>query len=212
MKYYMTDENLIYILRLLKEKYSDMFISKSTYEFDMKKINEYIDDNNRLTKEELMFLEDLILERTGSRYEPALDDIPIIYLSGGFLPTTKDYTKLKMRYVSKTLEFDCYVNIKCQGTSSMAYEKKNFSIRTYEDEELSKKLKLDFKAWGEQYKFVLKANYIDLTHARNIVSARLWTKCVQSRSNFEELPQELKDSPKLGAIDGFFVKVYHEGL
>ena len=78
MKYYITDESLIYILRLLKEKNSDMFISKSTYEFDIKKINEYIDDNNRLTKEELMFLEDLILERTGSRYEPALDDIPII--------------------------------------------------------------------------------------------------------------------------------------
>ena len=41
----------------------------------------------------------------------------------------------------------CFINIKCQGTSSMAYPKKNFSIRTYEDEELSKKFKLNFKAW-----------------------------------------------------------------
>lgn len=171
-----------------------------------------ISEVDRLTKKELVYLEDLILGRTGSKNEPANDDIPIIYLSGGFLPTTKDYTKLKMKYVSKTMEFECYVNIKCQGTSSMAYPKKNFSIRTYFDEDLTNKLKLNFKGWGEQYKFVLKANYIDLTHARNIVSARLWGKCVAARSNFNELPEELKESPNLGAIDGFFVKVYHNGL
>jgi hypothetical protein len=94
----------------------------------------------------------------------------------------------------------------------MAYPKKNFSIRTYEDEALENKLKLDFKGWGEQYKFVLKANYIDISHARNVVSAKLWAKCVASRSNFDELPQELRESPNLGAIDGFFVKVYHEGV
>ena len=63
-----------------------------------------------------------------------------------------------MRYVSKTLNFDCYVNIKCQGTSSMAYPKKNFSIRTYDDENLENKMKLNFKNWGDQYKFVLKEN------------------------------------------------------
>ena len=212
MKYYLTEESLIYILRLLREKNSDMFVSKTAYNEDLKKIDDALEEAGRFTQEEIMFLEDLILERTGSKYEPALDDIPIIYFSGGYLPTTKDYTKLKMRYVSKTLNFDCYVNIKCQGTSSMAYAKKNFSIRTYDDENLENKMKLNFKNWGDQYKFVLKANYVDLTHARNIVSSRLWTKCVQARSNFEELPEELKESPRLGAIDGFFVKVYHEGL
>ena len=177
----------------------------------IKKINDYeiMDENARKRLDDL---ERLILDITGYRYEPANDNIPTIYFSGGFLPTTKDYVKLKMRYVSKTLEFECFVNIKCQGTSSMAYPKKNFSIRTYEDEELTKKLKLDFKGWGEQYKFVLKANYIDLSHARNICSAKLWSKCVAARSNFDELPQELRESPNLGAIDGFFVKVYHEGV
>ena len=177
----------------------------------IKKINNYeiMDENARKRIDEL---ERLILDITGYRYEPANDDIPSIFFSGGFLPITKDYVKLKMKYISKTLEFECFVNIKCQGTSSMAYPKKNFSIRTYEDEELTKKLKLDFKGWGEQYKFVLKANYIDLSHARNIVSAKLWAKCVAARSNFDELPEELRESPNLGAIDGFFVKVYHEGV
>ena len=177
----------------------------------IKKINNYeiMDENARSRIDEL---ERLILDITGYKYEPSNDDIPTIFFSGGFLPTTKDYTKLKMRYISKTLEFECFVNIKCQGTSSMAYPKKNFSIRTYEDEALENKLKLDFKGWGEQYKFVLKANYIDITHARNVVSAKLWSKCVASRSNFDELPHELRESPNLGAIDGFFVKVYHEGV
>ena len=178
----------------------------------LNKILASIEELDRLTKKDIVYLEDLILGRTGSKNEPADDDIPIIYLSEGFLPTTKDYTKLKMKYVSKTMEFECYVNIKCQGTSSMAYPKKNFSIRTYFDKDLTNKLKLNFKGWGEQYKFVLKANYIDLTHARNVVSARLWGKCVATRSNFNELPEELKESPNLGAIDGFFVKVYHNGL
>lgn len=145
-------------------------------------------------------------------YEPANDDMPRIFFSDGFLPTTKDYTTLKMRYESKTLQFDSYVKIKCQGTSSMAYDKKNFSIRLYEDEALENKLKLDFKGWGEQYKFVLKANYIDLSHARNVVSAKLWGKCVAARSNFDELPQLLKEAPNLGAIDGFFCRVFHEGI
>ena len=177
----------------------------------IKKINNYeiMDENARSRIDEL---ERLILDITGYRYEPANDDMPTIFFSGGFLPTTKDYVKLKMKYVSKTLEFECFVNIKCQGTSSMAYPKKNFSIRTYEDEALENKLKLDFKGWGKQYKFVLKANYIDISHARNVVSAKLWGKCVASRSNFDELPEELRESPNLGAIDGFFVKVYHEGV
>lgn len=188
-----------------KMNFSDAF-KKSSSGF-----KSYFDDiMNDLQK----FVTDKIKEYDDSKspYEPADDDIPIIFFSGGFLPTTKDYTKLKMKYMSKTMEFECYVNIKCQGTSSMAYPKKNFSIRTYSDEALENKLKLNMKGWGEQYKFVLKANYIDLTHARNVVSAKLWTKCVKSRSNFDELPEELRESPGLGAIDGFFVKVYHEGV
>ena len=141
-------------------------------------------------------------------------DIPKVYFmgNGNFLPKTKDYVKMKMKYVSKTLTFECWINIKCQGTSSMAYDKKNFSIRLYEDEGLTTKLKMNFKNWSPQYKYVLKANYIDLTHARNVVSAKLWGKCVKTRSNFDSLPEQLKTSPNLGAIDRFFIKVYYDGM
>ena len=71
---------------------------------------------------------------------------------------------------------------------------------------------MNFKNWGRQYKYVLKANYIDLTHARNVVSAKLWGKCVKTRSNFDSLPEQLRTSPNLGAIDGFFIKVYYDGI
>ena len=139
-------------------------------------------------------------------------DIPRVYLSGGLLPITKDFQTMKMKYVSSSETFECWITIKCQGTSSMSYDKKNFSIRLYEDEALTIKLKKDFKGWGPQYKFVWKANYIDLTHARNIVSARLWADCVKARSDYDQLPERLRTSPNQGAIDGFFIRVYYEGI
>ena len=40
-------------------------------------------------------------------------------------------------------------------------------------------------------KYVLKANWIDHTHARNIVSANLWSQIVASREDYDTLPEEL---------------------
>ena len=94
----------------------------------------------------------------------------------------------------------------------MKYPKKNFTIKLFEDEARSQKKKINFKSWGEQNKFCLKANWIDISHARNIVSARLWGDVVKSRSNYNELPDLLKTSPNQGAIDGFPIKVYANGV
>ena len=144
-------------------------------------------------------------------YEPAEGDIPKVFING-LIPTTKDSVKAKMIYSSKTLNFDAYIDIKCQGTSSMKYPKKNFTVKLFKDEALTEKLKIDFKGWGEQNKFCLKANWIDISHARNVVSARLWGDVVKSRSNYEELPELLRTSPNQGAIDGFPIKVYNNGI
>ena len=148
---------------------------------------------------------------TVSHIEPLDDDIPRIFFSEGTLPTTKDSKTMKIEYFSKTKAFSGYVDIKCQGTSSMSYPKKNFTIKIYRDRNKEEKLKQNFRDWGEQNKFCLKANYIDISHARNVVSAKLWGDCVESRNNFDTLPNELKTSPNYGAIDGFFVKVYSNG-
>ena len=146
-----------------------------------------------------------------STIEPKVNDIPKVFIDG-IIPTTKDDVLAELTYISKTLQFHSYIIIKCQGTSSMKYPKKNFTIKLYADEARSEKLKIDFKGWGKQYKFNLKANWIDISHARNIVSARLWGDVVKSRPTYDTLPELLRTSPNQGAIDGFPIKVYANGI
>ena len=143
--------------------------------------------------------------------EPAEDDIPKVFIDG-VIPTTKDDVLAEMRYVSKTDSFHAYLKIKCQGSSSMSYGKKNFTIKMYYDEARDDKFKKSFKDWNyATNKYVLKANYIDHTHARNIVCANLWNEVVASRPDYNSLPVELRSSPRNGAIDGFPIKVYTNG-
>lgn len=143
--------------------------------------------------------------------EPQDSDIPKVFIDGA-IPTTKDDVNAELTYISKTSTFHAYITIKCQGTSSMKYPKKNFTIKLFEDAERSQKKKVAFKDWGDQNKFCLKANWIDISHARNVVSARLWGDVVKSRSNYNELPELLRTSPNQGAIDGFPIKVYANGV
>lgn len=150
-------------------------------------------------------------QNSGGNVEPMEDDIPKVFF-GGALPQTKDDTIMSFRYVSKTADINCYCKTKAQGDSSMSYPKKNQTVKLYKDAECTKKLKVNFKGWGEQNKFCFKANWVDITHARNVVSARLWGDVVKSRSNYAELPELLRTSPNQGAIDGFPVKVYADGV
>lgn len=143
--------------------------------------------------------------------EPAEDDMPKVFVTG-VKPTTKDDVLAEMWYISKTEKFHAYLEIKCQGTSSMSYPKKNFTVKLYSDEARETKLKKDFKNWNHpSNKFVLKANYIDHSHARNIVSARLWSEVVASRPDYNSLPVEMRNAPNNGAVDGFPIKVYYNG-
>lgn len=143
--------------------------------------------------------------------EPAEDDIPKVFF-GSALPQTKDDTVMSFRYISKTEDISGYCKTKAQGNSSMSYPKKNQTVKLYKDAGCTKKLKVDFKGWGKQNKFCFKANWVDLTHARNIVSARLWGDVVKSRVNYDEIPEPLRNSPNHGAVDGFPVKVYANGV
>lgn len=138
--------------------------------------------------------------------------LPVLTFSDS-LAETKSYIILSFTYTSEDLTISGYCKVKAQGSSSMAYPKKNQTIKFYEDADCTKKLKLELvEGWGAQHKYCLKANWIDITHARNIVSARLWADVVASRSDFDQLPDELRSSPNLGAIDGFMVTVYAGGV
>ncbi len=143
--------------------------------------------------------------------EPSDTDIPRVFF-GSALPQTKTETVMPFRYVSGSMDISGYCKTKAQGNSSMSYPKKNQTVKLFQDEDCTKKLKLNFKGWGKQSKYCFKANWIDITHARNIVSARLWGDIVKSREGYNTLPEALRTSPNQGAIDGFPVKVYAGGV
>lgn len=151
------------------------------------------------------------LKDDGYIVEPKSNDIPKVFIDG-IIPTTKDDALAELTYISATHQFHAYLLIKCQGTSSMKYPKKNFTIKLYKDEARSEKFKINFKGWGRQYKFCLKANWIDISHTRNIVSAQIAGDIVKTRPNYLELPELLRTSPNQGMIDGFPIKVYANGI
>lgn len=145
-----------------------------------------------------------------SKVEPEELDMPKVFFYGNALPTTKDNVNLTMDYVSNTAKFSSFVKLKCQGTSSMSYDKKNFTVAMFSDEARATKLKKDFKGWGAQSKFCLKANYVDTTHTRNISGARIAYDMVQSRPD-SPFKQQLLQCPRNGAVDGFPIKLYFNG-
>lgn len=145
--------------------------------------------------------------------EPNENDIPKVFFEGDIDGMSKTNEKiLRFSYISRTKTISGYVKMKWQGTSSLRYPKKNFTIKMFTDETCETKDKHTFKNWNyKANKYVLKANYIDHSHARNIVSARLWGDIVASRTDYDSLPSELKSSPNNGAIDGFPIKLYMNG-
>ena len=145
-----------------------------------------------------------------TQIEPQELDMPKVFFYGNALPTTKDNVNLTMDYISNTAKFSSFVKLKCQGTSSMSYAKKNFTVSMFSDEARATKLKKDFKGWGAQSKFCLKANYVDTTHTRNISGARIAYDMVASRPD-SEFKQQLLQCPRNGAVDGFPIKLYFNG-
>ena len=142
--------------------------------------------------------------------EPAELDMPKVFFYGNTLPTTKDDVNLTMDYISNTAKFSSFIKLKCQGTSSMSYAKKNFTVSMFNDEARATKLKKDFKGWGAQSKFCLKANYVDTTHTRNISGARIAYDMVASRPD-SAFKQQLLQCPRNGLVDGFPIKLYFNG-
>ena len=129
--------------------------------------------------------------------------LPKLFLTGDTTGISKkNAVDMKVEYVNSGKNFTDKCTLKYQGTSSLNYPKKNFTIK------LGSKVDLGF---GQQKKYCLKANYIDHSHARNIVSARLWSEIVKSRESYNKLPVQLKNSPNNGAIDGYPIKLYLNG-
>lgn len=135
------------------------------------------------------------------------NDIPKVYFEGdiSYMHTKEDERKILLKYRSSDLNFDKYVKIKIQGTSSLGFEKKNYTINLYKDDSYEEKEKVDVGfGWGPQSKYCLKANWIDKTHARNIVAARIAAKVQEKYGLFTNTPHN-------GTIDGFPIEIYING-
>ena len=95
------------------------------------------------------------------------------------------------------------VKIKIQGTSSTQYAKKNYTINFYEDSTYGSKKKINV-GWGAQSKYCLKSNWIDKTHSRNVVTAKLGAQMQAKYGLFTNAPHN-------GTVDGFPVEIYING-
>ena len=147
-------------------------------------------------------------EATVKIYKPisSLDvGMPIVDL-GGALPTSKGYANMvDFTYDSDELSFVCTAEIKVQGASSAGYPKKNFNIKLFNDGGSKYKVEL-VDGWGKENKYCMKANYIDYSQARNVISGKIFGEIVKSRND------ELSDTPNGGAIDGYPILVYNDGV
>jgi len=132
-------------------------------------------------------------------------DIPKLHLDGDIsnMWDKADVRSVAFSYHDGDQNYSGYAEIKIQGTHSIGYVKKNYTLKFYEDEALDDKMKIDV-GWGPQNKYCMKANWIDRTHARNVVTARLASK-MQAKYDL------LTDAPKNGLIDGFPIEIYNNG-
>lgn len=139
------------------------------------------------------------LTYTASDGEDSLEDmnnsplnygLPVLRLSGDVTEMTKE-TSVNLFYDYNGMTGSA--SVKWQGSSSLNYVKKNYTIKfdtAFEAKE----------GWGAQKKYCFKANWIDASHARNVVSAKLWGQIVASRTPADAT---LAACPNYGAVDGF---------
>lgn len=120
--------------------------------------------------------------------------LPVLSLTGDMTGISKQ-NKVALAWKFGNLSGTC--TLKWQGASSIAYDKKNFTITFDEKQTIIEK-------WGAQKKYCLKANYVDFSHCRNIVAAKLWGQTVKARSTRND---KLYPLPNGGAIDGFPIMV-----
>ena len=136
-------------------------------------------------------------------FDPTVYGLPILYLTGDISPirVSKD-NKVDMTYVYGERSGAC--KLKGQGATSYKTaqamgEKGKYNYTITFDEAFEA-----HENWGSQKKYCLKANYIDHSHSRNVVSAKLWGLIVKSRTNANANLASLVNG---GAVDGFPVVI-----
>lgn len=134
------------------------------------------------------------------------ESIPTLRLKGSLDGIGKKVkVALEAEFSGMGQTFECYAIMTLQGHSTYGYEKRNYTVRFYDDDQSVVKHKVQFKDWNREHKYILKANYMDLSQCRNLIGARIFSLMAASR---EQLSPRLSALPTLGAVDGFPVSVY----
>lgn len=136
-------------------------------------------------------------------------NMPIMEIKGDLSKVTKDKkSKLSLTYNGEDISLDCDTTVKVQGASSAELPKKNFSLQFFKkDTNYDKKEKVElFKGCGKQSKYCLKADYVDTTHARNLIGANIARDVVKDRGDIDQL----YNLANAGLTDGFPVLLYND--
>ena len=109
-----------------------------------------------------------------------------------------------------TNKIEGYLKVGIQGNSSRMFNKKNFKIKLYKDADCKEKLKIRPKSdWDKNFHFNLKANWIDFTQSRNLMSAKLVADAERvTPIEDENIEQKLGKSQNMGQMEGFPIEVY----
>ena len=136
--------------------------------------------------------------------------LPRIDMDGSFEGMSKqDRVKLRFSFRDADRAFACIAYTTWQGHSTLTEEKKNYTVRLYTDDELTEKNRMELRpGWQNEHKYVLKANYRDISLCRNLSCAEIWSQMAESRAG---IPERLARTSHYGATDGFPVRVYHDG-
>ncbi len=147
----------------------------------------------------------------GGTYEasvtPADVGMPIVKTTGSLAGISKENkVTVNVAYSDGAMRFESAATLKWQGGTSLRYAKKNYNIQFVKENGSKNKVEL-IPAWGRQSKYTLKANWVDFSACRNVVSAKLWGEIVHSRVKDDALDSLVNG----GAVDGFPVLLYHNG-
>ena len=85
----------------------------------------------------------------GINQKLAQSNLPKLYFEGDIseMQEKTDIRSITVKYQSNNYSFSGYADLKVQDTSSLAYDKKNYTITFFQDKNHTEKLKVDV-GWG----------------------------------------------------------------
>lgn len=132
--------------------------------------------------------------------------MPILNIDGDLSKATASKNKIDVGVTySGSTSFVSNATLKVQGASSVEFPKKNYTLQLLKEDGSKNKVNL---GWGKQSKYCLKANWVDASHSRNVVSGQLMNEIIHSRN----INDELNGLTNGGVVDGFPIVVYNNGM